>query len=114
MGILEEFKAVLGLMINKEKTELLIDGGCAVRCQGMAESLGIKQGVLPIRYLGVPFSSKKIKKSDFQPLLDKILFRFNSWTVSHISFACRFQLIQAVIYSTIFFGLRFLSFLRNV
>lgn len=103
MSILEEFKTVSGLGINREKTELLIDGGCSVRCQEMAERMGMKQGALPIRYLGVPLSSKKMKKSDFQPLLDKILFRFNSWTVRHLSFAGRFQLIQAVIYSTISF-----------
>lgn len=42
-------------------------------------------------------------RSDFQPLLDKISARFNSWTVKHLSFAGRFQLIQAVIYSTISF-----------
>ena len=70
-----------GLKINKEKTELLLDGGCTVRCQELAARMGIKQGSLPIRYLGVPLSSKKMKKSDFQPLLDKILLRFNSWTV---------------------------------
>lgn len=103
MSILEEFKAVSGLRINKEKTGLLLDGGCSARCQEMAERLGIKQGALPIRYLGVPLSAKKVKKSDFQPLLDKVLLRFNSWTVRHLSFAGRFQLIQAVIYSTISF-----------
>lgn len=59
MSILEEFKAVSGLRINKEKTELLLDGGCSARCQEMAERLGIKQGALPIRYLGLPLSAKK-------------------------------------------------------
>ena len=44
-----------------------------------------------------------MKKIDFQPLLDKVLYRFNSWTVRHLSFAGRFQLIQSVIYSTIAF-----------
>lgn len=44
-----------------------------------------------------------MRKSDFKPLLDKIEASFNSWTVKHLSFAGRFQLIQAVIYSTISF-----------
>ena len=56
MSILEEFRMVSGLKINKEKTELLLDGGCTASCQEMAERLGIKQGALPIRYLGVPLS----------------------------------------------------------
>lgn len=42
-------------------------------------------------------------RTNFQPLIDKIAARFNSWTVKHLSFAGRFQLIQAVIYSTISF-----------
>lgn len=45
-----------------------------------------------------------MKKFDFQPLLDKIAAKFNSWTAKHLSFAGRFQLIQAVIYSTISFS----------
>lgn len=56
MSILEEFRMVSGLKINKENTELLLDGGCTASCQEMAERLGIKQGALPIRYLGVLLS----------------------------------------------------------
>lgn len=44
-----------------------------------------------------------MRKSNFRPLLEKIEARFNSWTVKHLSFAGQFQLIQAVIYSTISF-----------
>ncbi|KAL0661041.1 hypothetical protein Bca4012_097878 [Brassica carinata] len=103
LQILEEFRQVSGLRINLNKTELLLDGGTSSQCREMAEEMGIAQGSLPVRYLGVPLSPKKMTRSDFQPLLDKIAARFNSWTVKHLSFAGRFQLIQAVIYSTISF-----------
>lgn len=103
LEILEEFKQLSGLSINRDKTELMIDGGSHSLCQELAESLEIKQGALPVRYLGVLLSSKKMRKSDFKPLLDKIEARFNSWAVKHLSFAGKFQLIQAVIYSTITF-----------
>lgn len=105
LQILEEFKSVSGLSINRRKTELLLDRGSNERCRDSAEAVGISQGSLPIRYLGVPLSSKKTKKSDFQPLLDKIGARFNSWTVRYLSFVGRFQLIQAVIYSTISYSI---------
>lgn len=94
---------ISGLKINKQKSELLLDGGNSDRCRELAAAMGIAQGALPLRYLGVPLSPKKMTRSDFQPLLDKIAARFNSWTVKHLSFAGRFQLIQAVIYSTISF-----------
>lgn len=103
LQILEDFRLISGLKINKQKSELLLDGGNADRCRSLATELGISQGSLPLRYLGVPLSPKKMTRSDFQPLLDKIAARFNSWTVKHLSFAGRFQLIQAVIYSTISF-----------
>lgn len=103
LEILEEFKQISRLSINRDKTELMIDGGSHSVCQELAESLEIKQGELSVRYLVVPLASKKMRKSDFKPLLDKVEARFNSWTVKHLSFAGRFQLIQAVIYSTISF-----------
>ncbi|XXG69149.1 hypothetical protein AAC387_Pa06g2087 [Persea americana] len=34
--------------------------------------LGVEEGSLPIKYLGIPLSSKKLTFSDCQPLLDKI------------------------------------------
>ena len=103
LQILEEFRQISGLSINKNKTELLIDGGSASRCRELASQMGIAQGSLPVRYLGVPLSPRKMTHTNFQPLLDKISARFNSWTIKHLLFAGRFQLIQAVIYSTISF-----------
>ncbi|KAG7587049.1 Reverse transcriptase domain [Arabidopsis thaliana x Arabidopsis arenosa] len=103
LHILDEFKLESGLGINKNKTALFLDGGQFQEIQRMAASLGVSHGALPVRYLGVPLSSCKMKRQDFQPLIDKILSRFNAWTVKHLSFAGRLQLIQSVIYSTITF-----------
>lgn len=103
LQILEEFRQISGLKINRLKSELLLDGGSISRCRDLAAAMGIAQGALPLRYLGVLLSPKIMTHSDFQPLLDKIAARFSSWIVKHLSFAGRFQLIQAVIYSTISF-----------
>lgn len=65
LEILEEFKQISGLSINRDKIELMIDGGSHSRCLEMAENLGIKQGALPVRYLGVPLSSKTNEKVGF-------------------------------------------------
>lgn len=94
LQILEEFRQISGLKINRQKSELLIDGGSSSRCRDLATAMGIAQGALPLRYLGVPLSPKKMTRSDFQPLIDKIAARFSSWTVKHLSFAGRFQLID--------------------
>lgn len=42
-----------------------------------------------------------MKRSDFQPLLEKVTCRFKSWTVKHPSYAGRLELIKSVIYYVI-------------
>lgn len=106
MGILEildQFKIASGLRLNKDKTALFLDGGNYQDTQSLAETVGLQSGSFPVKYLGVPLTSKKLRKQDYQPLLDRISKRFESWTVKHLSFAGCLQLIKSVIYSTITF-----------
>lgn len=106
---MEEFMKVSGLSMNRNKTELLIDGGSSTRCRDLAERVEIAQGSLPVRYLGVLLSSRMMKKANFQLFLDKVTTRFRSWTVNHLSYAGRLVLVKVVIYSIITFGRQFLS-----
>ncbi|WZZ89708.1 hypothetical protein YC2023_118287 [Brassica napus] len=59
LKILEEFRLISGLKINRQKSKLLLDGGSSSRCRDLANEMGISQGALPLRYLGVPLSPKK-------------------------------------------------------
>ena len=101
--ILDDFKAGSGLGINKQKTALLIDGGDFDRTRSLAAQFDLIQGALPVRYLGVPLMSQKMRRQDYQPLIDRINQRFTSWTARHLSYAGRLQLLKSVIYSTINF-----------
>lgn len=58
----------------------------------------MREGVLPIRYLGVPSVSTKLSAVDYE-LLQKILGRVDSWFSKHISFVGRLQLVSSVLYS---------------
>ncbi|CAA0382872.1 unnamed protein product [Arabidopsis thaliana] len=100
---LDEFKAASGLGLNKEKSALFIDGGNFVLAHDISVRVGLQHGSFHVRYLRVPLTSKKLKKQDYQPLLDRLAKRFNSWSVKKLSYAGRLQLIQSVIYSTITF-----------
>ncbi|KAG7578747.1 Endonuclease/exonuclease/phosphatase superfamily [Arabidopsis thaliana x Arabidopsis arenosa] len=104
-GILNilEFRNGSGLGINRQKTALLLDGGDFERSRILAAGFGVTHGSLPVRYLGVPLTAQKMKKQDYQPLLDNINLRFTAWTARHLSFAGRLQLLKSVIYSTINF-----------
>lgn len=103
LAILEDFNKCSGLGINRSKTAVFFDGGDASRNRTSAAAHGISQGSFPIRYLGVPLTTKKLRRQDYQPLLDKIHSRFSSWTIKHLSFAGRLQLLKSVIYATISF-----------
>nr|XP_016446549.1 PREDICTED: uncharacterized protein LOC107771637 [Nicotiana tabacum] len=61
--------------------------------------LGFSKGELPIRYLGVPLSSKRVSVMQCQPLLDKMIERIKSWTNRFLSYAGRAQLIKSVLFS---------------
>jgi hypothetical protein len=78
-GILKIFVKALGLRTNLSKTEVH-----SITCEN--EQLDqILEGFLttvksfPCRYLGLPLHSKKLRKVDFIPLLDKIGGKLPSW-----------------------------------
>jgi len=59
----------------------------------------MKEGHLPVRYLGVLLISTKLSAEDCQVLLEKITSRMESWTSKNLSFAGRLQLLSFVLYS---------------
>ncbi|XP_013583479.1 PREDICTED: uncharacterized protein LOC106292439 [Brassica oleracea var. oleracea] len=94
---MEKFANMLGLHINASKSSLYASGpGTATVCEE-ALSLGIAGGSLPIRYLGLPLTTKARTKLDYEPLIDKIRSRMLSWTNKTLSFAGRLQLIKSVV-----------------
>lgn len=103
LSILDEFNSCSALGVNKSKCAVFFDGGDTAHSRASAQTHGITHGSFPIRYLGVPLTTKKLRRVDSQPLIDKLYSRFSSWTVRHLSFAGRLQLLKSVIYSTISF-----------
>lgn len=64
---------------------------------------GFQAGLLPIRYLGLPLMHRKLRISEYEPLVEKIACRFRGWAVKSLSFADRAQLIASLIYGTVNF-----------
>lgn len=57
------------------------------------------EGVLPVRYLGVPLISSRLSAEDCRMILEKISRRIGSWTSKNLSFAGRLQLLTSVMFS---------------
>ena len=69
----------------------------------MIEAYGFSKGTLPIRYLGLPLMSRKLKISEYAPLMTKITLSFQSWSAKLLSFVGRLQLLKTVIFGTVNF-----------
>lgn len=53
----------------------------------LASFLGVKIGLIPVRYLGVPLIFGKLRDQDCQPLVEKIIARVHLWTSRFLYFA---------------------------
>ncbi|KAG2300270.1 hypothetical protein Bca52824_036742 [Brassica carinata] len=100
--VLELFASWSGLRMNKEKAQLFATG------LNQEESLAISQygfanGKLPIRYLGLPLMSRRLKISEYADLLDKITRKFKAWGTKTLSFVGHLELIRTVIYGLVNF-----------
>lgn len=100
--MLDDFASWSGLVTNFNKTQIYIASLNLVETATIA-NYGFTTGSLPVRYLGLPFMSRKIRVSEYEPLLDKNRCRFIGWTVKKLSYAGRLQLIASVITGTVIF-----------
>ncbi|XP_058727119.1 uncharacterized protein LOC131598546 [Vicia villosa] len=78
---------------------------CQVFCGGMEEETkdsivqltGFAEGQLPMKYLGVPITSKRLSINHYLPLIDKIMNRITHWTAKLLSYSGRLLLVRSVL-----------------
>lgn len=100
IAVFDEFARISGLCINITKSTVFAAGIDKLRLEEVAVSAGFSISGLPVKYLGLPLTTKTMSRSDYKPLLAKIRARFLSWTSKALSFAGRLMLIKSVIAST--------------
>lgn len=66
--------------------------------QRLLQQLGFTQGVLPVRYLGVPLIASKLSITDCNPIIEKVKKKLEKWSVKTLTYAGRLQLISSVIF----------------
>lgn len=99
---LDDFTSWSGLQMSTLKTKLFTSG--LDQCESVAiATYRFPSGNLPIRYLGFPLMSRKLKISEYAPLTTKINTRFHSWSAKLLSFSGRLQLLKMVIFRTVNF-----------
>lgn len=96
---LDEFSSLSGLTPNLSKSNIYFSGCNKVLREGILQIATFTEGTLPVKYLGVPLITTKLKALDCNQLVDKITKRIGSWTNKFLSYAGRAQLIQTILFS---------------
>jgi hypothetical protein len=97
--VLTLFGEATGLVTIFQKSMIV-----SIRCQGLPldDILGCflaRRASFPIRYLGLPLSTSRLRKGDFQFLVNKIISKLSSWNGRNFSVVGRFTLVKLVITS---------------
>ncbi|CAA7031264.1 unnamed protein product [Microthlaspi erraticum] len=97
LSVLSAFERISGLGINLQKTSMFCQGVDMDSLDRIKALFNLEASSLPIRYLGLPLSSKKLSFADCDPLLTLIQKKFDSWSNKLLSLAGRLSLISSVI-----------------
>ncbi|XP_074313453.1 uncharacterized protein LOC141648624 [Silene latifolia] len=93
----ESFSRGSGLKMNPQKSCAYFNGVPSGLKKDILSVSGIKEGTLPFKYLGVPITAGRLKKSDCGVLIDKIVERIRCLEAKKLSFAGRLVLVKAVL-----------------
>jgi hypothetical protein len=94
-----EFKVLSGLSPSPGKSSVFFSGVDHSTREDILLLLGFKEGTLPVKYLGVPLLTTKLKHGDCKNMIDKITARTKTWTNRDLTYAGRVQLIKKMCYS---------------
>ena len=96
---LDEFGMSSGLYPNMNKCEAFFSNMPDDVIASIKLVMPFMDGILPIRYLGVPMISKGLTFNDCKALIDIVEKRIGDWRNKSLSFAGRLQLITSVLAS---------------
>jgi len=97
--ILHTFGECSGLTINMAKTEIFPIRLDTSTVQTLLQNFPGKISSFPGKYLGLPLHTRKLRRVEIQPLIDKIGSRLPGWQGKLLSTAGRETLVKTVISS---------------
>ncbi|XP_047306222.1 uncharacterized protein LOC124909598 [Impatiens glandulifera] len=91
------FSSVTCLVINEGKSLVFYGGVKEETKASIFDIMGIQEGTLPVRYLGIPLSTKQLHISHCRSLIEKVKNSMNGWATKRLSYAGRTELVTKVI-----------------
>lgn len=95
--ILYLFEGMSGLHTNFSKTYLYLVGTGDLPEVEAAATLSCATGLLPVTYLGLPISSRRSSKQDWEGIIAKVRQRLSSWKIRHLSIGGRLTLVNSML-----------------
>ncbi|XP_074266920.1 uncharacterized protein LOC141590212 [Silene latifolia] len=83
--------ANFGLVTNFDKTEVYLGSVTQSLKQEILSTIGLKEGVFPFRYLGIPIHHARLSQSMYEGLTLKITALLNRCSDKYLSYAGRLQ-----------------------
>ncbi|XP_077233401.1 uncharacterized protein LOC143875681 [Tasmannia lanceolata] len=99
LNCLNKFSITTGLEVNKVKSVAFYAGLGVSQKRRISHMLQIKEGKLPISYLGLPLISSRLSANDCTPLISKIRKRMQLWCCKNLAQAGRIELVKSVLSS---------------
>ncbi|GAA0161541.1 reverse transcriptase [Lithospermum erythrorhizon] len=92
------FVYLTGLRLNCAKSKIFFGSTPEDTKVALCEFMGMSEEELPMKYLGMPLSSKGLTNDDYRALFDKICNKINTWQMRHLSLGGRVELIRSSIF----------------
>ena len=100
-SMLKDLYLFTGLRMNNDKSKVFLSKRCRNKMT-IAGKLGVRQGTLPLKYLGLPLTSIYPKTKHFAPLIDSTRRKVDGWKINLLSFPGRIELIKSVLQNLIY------------
>ncbi|KAL0434455.1 UNVERIFIED_CONTAM: hypothetical protein Slati_2779800 [Sesamum latifolium] len=96
---LHTFAEWSGLVANVHKSQLIVSKSALDMKLLLLATLGFQEGILSVRYLGLPLISSRLTIRDYAPLIRKVDEWLKGWNTLQLLYATRIQLLRLVISS---------------
>ncbi|GAV87476.1 hypothetical protein CFOL_v3_30902 [Cephalotus follicularis] len=96
---LEQFYHVSGMAPNLEKSQIFYGNVGPSAKKSITDLIRIKEGTLPVRYLGVPLIATRLGLKECIALVEQMVKRVRTWACNYLCFRGRLQLISSTLFS---------------
>lgn len=96
---LDFFSSSSGLFANNSKSGIFLAGVSEEFKRQVTTFLDFTFESLPIKYLGMPLTTKRYTVADCEYLVDKMTSRIPSWFAKKLTYTARLQLVNSILMS---------------